>query len=159
MEQLPVTGESVPDLSGFDRLMTEIMIKWQMPGGQLAIARNDRLVYNRGFGYASVEDQLEVEPDALFASRATPSRSPRLPSSASSTPAGSRSTRRPSRSLPSSSRVTRLAMSGLTRLRLSSCWFTRAAGTVRRGTTRSTSRGRSSRHTPATKRSPPKRAP
>jgi N-acyl-D-amino-acid deacylase len=66
MKQLPVTGESVQDLSGFDRLMTEIITKWQMPGGQLAIARNDRLVYNRGFGYASLEDQLEVEPDALF---------------------------------------------------------------------------------------------
>jgi CubicO group peptidase (beta-lactamase class C family) len=50
---LPVAGESVADLSGFDRLMTEIMTKWQMPGGQLAIARNDRLVYNRGFGTRS----------------------------------------------------------------------------------------------------------
>jgi CubicO group peptidase (beta-lactamase class C family) len=66
MDQIPVTGEAVPDLSGFDRLMTDLMAKWQMPGGQLAIARHDRLVYNRGFGYASVEDQLAVEPDARF---------------------------------------------------------------------------------------------
>lgn len=66
MDQIPVTGEAVPDLSGFDRLMTEIMNKWQMPGGQLAVARDHRLVYNRGFGYASREDQLVVEPDARF---------------------------------------------------------------------------------------------
>jgi N-acyl-D-amino-acid deacylase len=46
--------------------MTERMASWRVPGGQLAVARDDRLVYNRGFGYASVEDAELVEPDALF---------------------------------------------------------------------------------------------
>ena len=63
---IPVTGEAAPELADFDTLMIEAMTKWQIPGGQLAIARDDRLVYNRGFGYASVEDQLPVEPDNLF---------------------------------------------------------------------------------------------
>ena len=63
---LPMTGEPAAGLADFDALMTEMMATWRLPGGQLAIAREDRLVYNRGFGYASVEDGEIVEPDARF---------------------------------------------------------------------------------------------
>ena len=63
---LPMTGEPAAELSDFGALMTEMMAAWRLPGGQLAIARDDRLVYNRGFGYASVEDGAIVEPDTLF---------------------------------------------------------------------------------------------
>jgi CubicO group peptidase (beta-lactamase class C family) len=66
MDRLPVTGETVPKLVGFDDLMTRIMPGWRIPGGQLAIARDGRLVYNRGFGYADLDAELPVEPDALF---------------------------------------------------------------------------------------------
>jgi N-acyl-D-amino-acid deacylase len=64
--EIPVSGEAVPELADFDQLMTAMMAKWTLPGGQLAIARDDRLLYNRGFGYASVEDGEVVEPDTLF---------------------------------------------------------------------------------------------
>lgn len=63
---MPVTGESVPELAAFDTLLIGALGRWQIPGGQLAIARDDRLVYNRGFGYADVEEQQAVEPDSLF---------------------------------------------------------------------------------------------
>ena len=63
---VPISGEDVAELADFDALMADAIAKWHLPGGQLAIARDDRLVYNRGFGYASVEDQQRVEPDALF---------------------------------------------------------------------------------------------
>ncbi len=53
---VPVSGEAVPELADFDALMFATMPKWNLPGGQLAIARDERLVYNRAFGYASVED-------------------------------------------------------------------------------------------------------
>jgi N-acyl-D-amino-acid deacylase len=46
--------------------MTATMTAWAIPGAQLAIANDDRLIYNRGFGYASVEDGTVVEPDMLF---------------------------------------------------------------------------------------------
>ena len=65
-EEMPMTGEPAAGLAAFDALMTETMAAWQLPGGQLAIARDDRLVYNRGFGYASLEDGEPVAPDALF---------------------------------------------------------------------------------------------
>ncbi|MBA3274177.1 MAG: beta-lactamase family protein [Chloroflexia bacterium] len=60
---IPVSGEAVPELAAFDAVMTATMPKWNLPGGQLAIAHEGRLVYNRGFGYASVEDGETVEPD------------------------------------------------------------------------------------------------
>jgi len=62
----PVSGEAVEGLAGFDALMTDVMQRWTLPGGQLAIARDNRLVYNRGFGYASVEDDEVVELDSRF---------------------------------------------------------------------------------------------
>jgi N-acyl-D-amino-acid deacylase len=65
-ESIPVTGEAVPDLAAFDAAMTATMTAWAIPGAQLAIANDDRLIYNRGFGYASVEDGTVVEPDMLF---------------------------------------------------------------------------------------------
>lgn len=65
-EATPVTGEADAALAGFDGLMAATMGKWNLPGGQLAIARDNRLVYNRGFGYASVEDREVVELESTF---------------------------------------------------------------------------------------------
>ena len=65
-DDIPVSGEDVAELDDFSTLMAEVMSRWQIPGGQLAIAAEGRLVYNRGFGYASVEDQDEVQPHSLF---------------------------------------------------------------------------------------------
>ncbi|MGH2548669.1 MAG: serine hydrolase, partial [Thermomicrobiales bacterium] len=66
LRAVPVTGEAVSELDAFDKLMIELMEKWNLPGGQLVIARDSRLVYNRGFGYASVEDNEVVEPEMTF---------------------------------------------------------------------------------------------
>jgi N-acyl-D-amino-acid deacylase len=65
-DAIPVSGEERPELAAFDALITDVMKSWNIPGGQLAIAREDRLVYNRGFGFASVEDQETVEPESRF---------------------------------------------------------------------------------------------
>jgi len=63
---IPTTGNEEPKLAAFDKLMADAMARWDIPGGQLAIAHDGRLVFNRGYGYASVEDQEVVEPDARF---------------------------------------------------------------------------------------------
>ena len=63
---VPISGDAVPQLAGFDQLIPELMLKWDLPGGQVAIAREGRLVYDRGFGYASVEDGEVVEPGHRF---------------------------------------------------------------------------------------------
>jgi N-acyl-D-amino-acid deacylase len=63
---IPVSGEAVPELAAIETFITDLMSKWSLPGGQLAIARDNRLVYNRGFGYASIEDAQVVELETTF---------------------------------------------------------------------------------------------
>jgi len=63
---IPISGEPVPELAGLDRTMTELMARWELPGGQLAVAKDGRLVFNRGYGLADVEADEPVQPDALF---------------------------------------------------------------------------------------------
>lgn len=60
------TGRPVPSLSAFDQTITRLMDKYQLPGGALALAKDGRLVYARGFGLADRDSQTAVQPDSLF---------------------------------------------------------------------------------------------
>jgi N-acyl-D-amino-acid deacylase len=42
------------------------MSKYNIPGGAVALVRDGKLIYARGFGYADVENKTPVQPDALF---------------------------------------------------------------------------------------------
>jgi N-acyl-D-amino-acid deacylase len=64
--KLPVTGAANPDLEPFDKLMTSFIEQNDVPGASLAVARHGKLVYARGFGYASLETKRPVRPVALF---------------------------------------------------------------------------------------------
>jgi len=61
-----MTGKAVPELEPFERLMTSFMQAHKIPGGSLAVVRNGRLVYARGYGYADVEMKEHVHPTSLF---------------------------------------------------------------------------------------------
>jgi N-acyl-D-amino-acid deacylase len=63
---MPVSGEAVAELAAFDAAMQETMAAFALPGGQCAIAREGRLVFNRGYGYADIETGEPGSPDALF---------------------------------------------------------------------------------------------
>ncbi|HUT11069.1 MAG TPA: serine hydrolase domain-containing protein, partial [Thermoguttaceae bacterium] len=63
---LPTTGPAVPELAAFDRTMCDLLEKWGIPGGALAVAKDGRLLLARGYGLADVEAQQPVQPDALF---------------------------------------------------------------------------------------------
>ncbi|HVS40383.1 MAG TPA: serine hydrolase domain-containing protein [Gemmataceae bacterium] len=65
-DELPITGKADPRLAAFDRLMTDFIKKNRLPGGALAVAKNGRIVYARGFGYADVDEMEPVQPDSLF---------------------------------------------------------------------------------------------
>jgi len=65
-EEIAATGKAVPELSGFDDWMQAFMREHNIPGGQLAIVRNGKLVYARGFGWADREAKEPVEPESLF---------------------------------------------------------------------------------------------
>lgn len=63
---VPTTGKPDPSFASFDLVMTSFLKQQQLPGGSLAVARNGKLVYARGFGYADLEKKEAVEPAALF---------------------------------------------------------------------------------------------
>ena len=50
----------------FDELMTEFMSTHEVPGAALAVTKDGRLVYARGFGFADREQTRPVQPDSLF---------------------------------------------------------------------------------------------
>lgn len=60
------SGVYVPQLANFDAAMLKLMTNYNVPGGQLAISYQGRLVYNRGFGYANTETEESVSPESLF---------------------------------------------------------------------------------------------
>lgn len=63
---VPTTGRPDPRLASFDRLMTRFLRENELPGAALAVARNGRLVYARGFGWADRTAKELVQPEALF---------------------------------------------------------------------------------------------
>jgi CubicO group peptidase (beta-lactamase class C family) len=60
------TGTPVPALKSVDSLTKLFMEKWHIPGGEIAITRHGKLIYNRGFGYADTLNKTPVQPDNLF---------------------------------------------------------------------------------------------
>lgn len=61
-----ITGVSVPALAPFDQAMTTIMNKYGIPGAQLAVSTQGRLVLAHGYGLADVDSLTPVQPDSLF---------------------------------------------------------------------------------------------
>jgi N-acyl-D-amino-acid deacylase len=64
--ELPTTGVKDFHLDSLDQLMTSFVSERQMPGAALAVTKDSRLVYARGFGYADVEKKVPAQPAALF---------------------------------------------------------------------------------------------
>jgi CubicO group peptidase (beta-lactamase class C family) len=56
--QWTVTGQQVPELVAVDQMMQSVMQQYNIRGGSVAIAKDGRLVYARGFTW----DQPDVEP-------------------------------------------------------------------------------------------------
>lgn len=62
----PLTGYSDPALEPFDRVMTRLLERYQIPGASLALSKDGRLLLARGYGWADLEAQEPVRPDSLF---------------------------------------------------------------------------------------------
>jgi len=60
------TGLYVPELANFDDAMLNLLSTYNVPGGQLAITYQERLVYSRGFGLANTATQDSVYPNSSF---------------------------------------------------------------------------------------------
>jgi N-acyl-D-amino-acid deacylase len=64
--EMPVTGTAVPGMKSYDQVIPDFMRKYGIPGGAVAVMRDGKLIYARGFGYADVENKTPVQPDARF---------------------------------------------------------------------------------------------
>ncbi len=62
----PVTGRAVPELAAFDRAVAELMATWGVPGAQLSVAKDGRLVLDRGYGFGDIEAGEPVQPGSRF---------------------------------------------------------------------------------------------
>lgn len=65
-KKIPVTGSADADLAPFDELMLKFMADNQVPGAALAVAKDGKLVYARGFGHADQQLGLPVQPGMRF---------------------------------------------------------------------------------------------
>jgi CubicO group peptidase (beta-lactamase class C family) len=65
-DEIPVTGVNTPALSPFDDLFRKFLKDNAVPGVGVAVARNEKLVYARGFGHSDIENKKPVEPGMLF---------------------------------------------------------------------------------------------
>ena len=50
----------------YDRLISEFMDKRDLPGGAIAVVKDGRLVFAKGYGLADIQNQEPVQPDSLF---------------------------------------------------------------------------------------------
>ena len=64
-QQWTVTGQEVPELAAVDEMMQDIMQSYDIRGGSVAIAKDGRLVYARGFTWDQSGTEA-VEPTTLF---------------------------------------------------------------------------------------------
>ena len=60
------TGTVIPGMVSYDQLASTLLTKYQIPGGALAVARNGKLVFARGYGYANKATGELVQPDSRF---------------------------------------------------------------------------------------------
>jgi CubicO group peptidase (beta-lactamase class C family) len=61
------SGSTPANLNGFDSFIEQVMKDWHVPGLAVAIVKDGKVVYSKGFGYRDVKKGLKVTPDTLFA--------------------------------------------------------------------------------------------
>lgn len=62
----PASGVPVPALAAIDAVVTQEMQRLRIPGGAVAIVKDGRLVFARGYGVADVVSQRPVAVTSLF---------------------------------------------------------------------------------------------
>jgi CubicO group peptidase (beta-lactamase class C family) len=62
----PMTGEAVPELASYDRIIPALMRRWHVPGGAVAVVKDGRMILARGYGWADQESRQPVQPESLF---------------------------------------------------------------------------------------------
>lgn len=66
-EALDPAAKAAAALEGFDKVAEEGLKALKVPGLTIAVIKDDKIVYARGFGTKDVEKKLPVTPDTIFA--------------------------------------------------------------------------------------------
>lgn len=62
----PITGKPAANMEKFDKAFVSLLKTWHIPGAAVAIMKDNKLIFSRGYGYADLETKAPVQPDALF---------------------------------------------------------------------------------------------
>ncbi|MBU8893091.1 MAG: beta-lactamase family protein [Bacteroidales bacterium] len=71
-EKMPVSLRLTNNISayesmqGLDQQIESFMKKWNIVGASVAVVKDERLLYSKGFGYADKDNEIKVEPKHLF---------------------------------------------------------------------------------------------
>src|SRR5262249_7099195 len=63
---IPVNGQAGPGLEPFDAAMRTVIDRHGLPGAALAIAKDGRLVFAKGYGWANLAASEAIQPTTLF---------------------------------------------------------------------------------------------
>jgi N-acyl-D-amino-acid deacylase len=63
---IAVSGKRVGELAALDDIMRSLLADHEVPGAALAVSKDGRTVYSRGFGWADADHEQPVQPDSLF---------------------------------------------------------------------------------------------
>ena len=64
-ESVPITGQSVPELADFDEVILQVMARWGLTGGALALSKDGRLVFSHAYGLADIVENRPFQPTSL----------------------------------------------------------------------------------------------
>lgn len=56
----------VPEFNSVDKEMKFLLARWNLKGAVVAVAKNGKLVYTRGYGYADARSRIKTQPEHLF---------------------------------------------------------------------------------------------
>ncbi len=63
---IPISGRAVPAMADLEQQVSAIMLRMCIPGLTIAVAKDGRLVYARGFGYSNLATRTAMQPDIMF---------------------------------------------------------------------------------------------
>lgn len=64
--EIPTTGPPPAGVEAFEDAVPAFLRQWNIPGASVAVAKDGRLVFTRGYGLADKHCETPVQPDSLF---------------------------------------------------------------------------------------------
>src|SRR5437868_2489777 len=62
----PVTGTAVPALAAFDEAMQQYMSEIKCSSGTIAIMKDGKIVFERGYGWSDKDRKVPTQPDTMM---------------------------------------------------------------------------------------------